>query len=165
MLYSSKSRVCFGGCYWTHSSGWPAEGPSGLFVNVNNNTAAWAGNICGLSLELGSILSEVKKAHKNMRWVGHIGNCRNDSPAACGSTLKWTVQLSALIIHTYSLTPWNRVLLEKLTGSQQVKKFPAFYGTRRFITAFASTATSPYLEPDQSSPYPHIPLPEYYPPI
>jgi hypothetical protein len=27
------------------------------------------------------------------------------------------------------LTPWSRVLLEKLTGSQLVKKFPAFYKT------------------------------------
>jgi len=33
------------------------------------------------------------------------------------------------------LIPWNRVLHEKLTGSQLVKKFPAFYKTRRFITA------------------------------
>ena len=30
------------------------------------------------------------------------------------------------------------MLLEKLTGSQPVKKFPTFYGTRRFITAFTS---------------------------
>jgi hypothetical protein len=30
---------------------------------------------------------------------------------------------------TYLLTPWSRVLLEKLTGLQLVKKFPAFYGT------------------------------------
>jgi hypothetical protein len=36
------------------------------------------------------------------------------------------------------LTPWSRVLLEKLTGLQLVKKFPAFYGTRRFITAFTT---------------------------
>ena len=36
------------------------------------------------------------------------------------------------------LTPWRKVLLEKLTGSQLVKKFPAFYGTRRFITAFTN---------------------------
>ena len=35
-------------------------------------------------------------------------------------------------------TPWSRVLLEKLTGLQRVKKFPAFYGTPRFITAFTS---------------------------
>ena len=37
------------------------------------------------------------------------------------------------------ITPWSRVLLEKLSGFQLVKKFPAFYGTRRFITAFIST--------------------------
>ena len=36
------------------------------------------------------------------------------------------------------LTPLSRVLLEKLTGSQLVKKFPAFYGTRRFVTTFTS---------------------------
>jgi len=43
-----------------------------------------------------------------------------------------------LHILTYLLTPWSRVLLEKLTGRQLVKKFPAFYGTRRFITALTS---------------------------
>ena len=37
---------------------------------------------------------------------------------------------------TYLLTPWSRVLPEKLTVFRLVKKFPAFYGTRRFITAF-----------------------------
>ena len=40
--------------------------------------------------------------------------------------------------HTYLLTPWSRVLLEKLAGLQLVKKFPAFYGTRRFLTALTS---------------------------
>ena len=40
---------------------------------------------------------------------------------------------------TYSLTPWSRVLLEKLTGSQLVKIFPTFYGTRKFVTAFTSS--------------------------
>ena len=35
----------------------------------------------------------------------------------------------------YLLTPWCRVLLEKLTGLQLVKKFPAFHRTWRFITA------------------------------
>jgi len=38
----------------------------------------------------------------------------------------------------YVLTPCCRVLLEKLTGLQLVKKFPAFHGTRRFITALTS---------------------------
>ena len=38
-----------------------------------------------------------------------------------------------ILVCTYST-----VLLEKLTGFQLVKKFPAFYGTRRFITAFTN---------------------------
>jgi len=38
----------------------------------------------------------------------------------------------------YLLTPRYRVLLEKLTGLLVVKKFPAFYGARRFITALTS---------------------------
>jgi hypothetical protein len=44
---------------------------------------------------------------------------------------------------TYALTPWSRVLLEKLTGFQIVKNFPAFYGTRRLITAFTKARHMP----------------------
>jgi hypothetical protein len=36
------------------------------------------------------------------------------------------------------LTPWSRALLEKLTGLELVKKLPAFYGTRRFLTTLTS---------------------------
>ena len=43
-----------------------------------------------------------------------------------------------IIIIIIILTPRSRVLREKQTGSQQVKKFPTFYGIRRFITAFTS---------------------------
>ena len=39
-------------------------------------------------------------------------------------------------------TPYSTVLLEELTGSQEVKKFPAFYGTRMFITEFTSAYLS-----------------------
>jgi len=47
----------------------------------------------------------------------------------------WTARsVFTLLFHT----PWSRVLLEKLTGSQLDKKFPAFYGTWRFITVFTS---------------------------
>ena len=34
------------------------------------------------------------------------------------------------------LHPWSRDLLEMLICSHLIKKFPAFYGTRKFITAF-----------------------------
>jgi len=64
------------------------------------------------------------------------------------------------VLLTYSHTPWIRALLEKLTGSQLVKKFPAFYGTRRFITALTNAHHLSFPEPDGSSPSSHIPLPE-----
>ena len=54
---------------------------------------------------------------------------------------------------SYRHTPWTRVV-EKLTSSQIVKKFPAFFGTRRFITALQVPATCPYPERHQSSPCP-----------
>jgi hypothetical protein len=46
--------------------------------------------------------------------------------------------LKARIPAVNLLTSWSRVLLEKVTGSQLVKKYPTLYGTRRFITAFTS---------------------------
>ena len=51
----------------------------------------------------------------------------------------WVYQSGSLTyIPTCLLTPWSRVLLEKLTSSKLVKKFPAFYGTQRLITTFTS---------------------------
>jgi uncharacterized membrane protein YfbV (UPF0208 family) len=48
-----------------------------------------------------------------------------------------TAEVTDLLTYllTYLLTPWSRVPLEKLIGLQLVKKFPAFYRTRRFLTA------------------------------
>jgi len=57
---------------------------------------------------------------------------------------------------TYLLTPWSRVLLEKLTGLQLVKKFPAFYETRRSITALTSAHhLSPSWASSIQSAHPH----------
>ena len=58
---------------------------------------------------------------------------------------------------TYILTPRCRVLLEQLTGLQLVKKFPAFHGTRRFITALTSVRhlSLSWASPIQST-YPHL---------
>ena len=56
---------------------------------------------------------------------------------------------------TYLLTPWCRVL-EKLTVLKLVKKFPAFHGTRMFITALTSVRhlSLSWTHPIQSI-YPH----------
>ena len=61
-----------------------------------------------------------------------------------------------ICMQPYVLTPWCRVLLEKLTGLQLVKKFPAFHGTRRFITALTSVRhlSLSWASPIQSI-YPH----------
>ena len=64
------------------------------------------------------------------------------------------VQLLTYLL-TYLLTPRCRVLLEKLTGLQLVK-FPAFHGTRRFLTALTSVRhlSLSWASPIQSI-YPH----------
>jgi hypothetical protein len=55
------------------------------------------------------------------------------------------------------LTPWSRVLVEKLTGLQLVNKMTTFYGTRKFITAFtvARHLSLSWVSPIQSIP-PHL---------
>jgi hypothetical protein len=60
-----------------------------------------------------------------------------------------------MLVSLYLLTPWSRVLLEKLTGLQLVKKFPAFYWTRRFIIAFTIAY---HLSLSWASPIQSIPL-------
>jgi hypothetical protein len=61
-----------------------------------------------------------------------------------------------LLFIFHLLTPWSRVLLGNLTGLQLVKKFPAFCGTRRFITALTSAShlSLSWASPIQSS-HPH----------
>jgi hypothetical protein len=54
--------------------------------------------------------------------------------AKCWGTYLDLKNMKNYVLLTYILH--GAVLLEKLTRSQLVKKFPSFYGTRRFITAF-----------------------------
>ena len=49
-----------------------------------------------------------------------------------------TVLLNNTNQPTNQLTTWSRVLPEKPTGPQLVKKFLAFYGTQKFITTFTT---------------------------
>ena len=82
---------------------------------------------------------------------------------ACNSEVKKVSTLDSGVLRlcnntilTYLLTPWCRVLLEKPTGLQLVKKFPAFHGTRMFITALTSVRhlSLSWANPIQST-YPH----------
>jgi hypothetical protein len=61
--------------------------------------------------------------------------------------------------YTYLLTPWSRVLLEKLT-SKLVKKFPAFMEPESPSPYPQVPATCLYPEPTPSSPHDPLKLPE-----
>jgi hypothetical protein len=50
----------------------------------------------------------------------------------------YRVWIKSIYSRTYLITPLSRVLLKKLTGPHVVKKFPAFYGNRKFITSFTT---------------------------
>jgi len=60
--------------------------------------------------------------------------CNRVIAVKCLQVLTLKARIPAVNLLT---TPRSRVLIEKVTGSQLVKKFP-LYGTRRFITAFTS---------------------------
>ena len=47
------------------------------------------------------------------------------------------VQREQLFV-TYLVSPWSRVLLEKLTGSAPSQEIPRIFGTRRFLTVLTS---------------------------
>ena len=59
-------------------------------------------------------------------------------PYAATSATKYNHQTFRLNLKTY-VTPWSRVLPKKLCPEPLIK-FPAFYGTMRFITAFTTAS-------------------------
>jgi hypothetical protein len=76
-------------------------------------------------------------------FCGFVVLCRQrscDEPMCCPQLYLKSYLPTYLLTYllNYLLTPWSRIPLEKLTGLQLVKKFPAFYGTQKIITAFTS---------------------------
>jgi len=61
---------------------------------------------------------------------------------------------------TFLLTPWSRVLLEKLRDIRWSRNSPHFMEPEGTLPQLQAPATCPYPEPAQSSPHPHIPIPE-----
>ena len=77
---------------------------------------------------------QLKRQHRNVGKTHEITNHKYN----IRKTIKHKENNNANTTHVRLLTPWSRVLFEKLTGSHLVKTLPAFYGNRRFITAFTS---------------------------
>jgi hypothetical protein len=56
---------------------------------------------------------------------------------------QWILRLVQPPLCLSLTTPWSRVLLEKLTVTHLLKKFPTLYGTRRFVTVFTKARPRP----------------------
>ena len=61
-----------------------------------------------------------------------LANLPDMAPVSCKKTITPHSK------YAYLLTPWSRVLLEKLTGSASSQEIPSIFGTRRFITVLTS---------------------------
>jgi len=102
--------------------------------NNNNSTNNLLTPWCRVLLQKLTGLQLVKKFpafHGTRRFITALTGFRHLS-------LSRARPIQSIYPHTYLLTPWCRVLLEKLTRLQPVKKFPTFHRTRRFITALTS---------------------------
>ena len=94
-------------------------------------------------MQIIALVTSLVKWTSPWKWQYSTTACLRCNKKACFTTV---CVLRCLLIHykyltyllTYLLTAWSRVLLDTLTVPQLVKKFPAFYETRRFITAFTS---------------------------
>jgi hypothetical protein len=135
--------------------GWQFFGPTRILAWLQNLKRA-AESTAVLACFPAIVICFQNKNCKILQFVlQNTNNCK-----IVGSHITENVTIYGILhltyLLSYVLTPWIRVLLEKVTGLQLVKKFPAFYGTRMFITTFTSAWTFLYPEPAQSSPDPHI---------
>ena len=122
------------------------KGTKNWFVEWNSETETW-------------VLNESSFCHILDKWKCQGWQDTGESPAQnppSSSPQLAPCDFWVFEILTYLLTPWCRVLFEKLTGLQLVREFPAFHGTRRFITALTSIRhlSLSWASPIQSR-YPH----------
>ena len=153
---------------------WLHKVPSGLLTYSMVRSPSWSANWFAASQEIPHISRNPKvhyRTHKRPPPVSildqpnpvHIPTSHllefhpNIIRPSTPRSPQWSLSLPfPQHLLTYLLTPWCRVILEQLTGLQLVKKFPAFHGTRRFITALTSVRhlSLSWTSPIQSI-YPH----------
>jgi hypothetical protein len=111
----------------------------------NRNRNRNIGHHCGAIIKPGNELDLVNVT-EHMPRVG-ISDLLGKVPL----NLIWKAELILL-----SLSSWSRVVIEKLTVTHLVNKFPVFYGNRRFITVF-TRARHCWPHPQPDAPNPHLP--------
>ena len=78
--------------------------------------------------------------HTGWRTKCHTIDCARNTFLLLQKHLTSGTELILILTYllTYLLTPWSRVLLEKLTGSAASQEVPRIFGTRRFLTVLTS---------------------------
>ena len=114
----------------------------------NMNELAWIDCDCHL----------VSSGLSYPNWVIHLV-CKETSEKSTNRQTNNVLRKVMTCKQPYLFTPWTRIL-ETLTGSQLAKKFPAFYGTRRFITAICKCAPPVPILSQINPVYALIPLPK-----
>ena len=101
------------------------------FIEMQNKDAVFTGFI----LRIGRLIMQAV-LYSTIQKL----NTSHYAPAYTNKSLNFHFQPSVLdlILLTYLLTPWSRVLLQKLTASAASQEIPRFFGTRRFITVLTS---------------------------
>ena len=105
-----------------------------VVTTINNKTARYKHKKYYFLVQIVQTGSE---AHLSSYLMGPIVLSQGQS----GLGVKLTNDLHLvprLKVSLYLLTPWSRVLLEKLTGSAASQEIPRIFGTRRFITVLTS---------------------------
>ena len=97
---------------------------------------------CSGAQSNGRLLNEIALksgyGHDPMEWWESQSRCESHSVTVIVIvallSAYWLRNSWIFILLTYLLTPWSRVLLEKLTGSAASQEIPRLFGTRRFLT-------------------------------
>jgi hypothetical protein len=131
-----------------HLQGRLAAPPDGGSLSSASVNRAEKGNCLWLRHKLSSLTCEAVCMHVAMPLLSTINvnkmaviciRIQNILIDCTFTRKRFKISASKLIYYSHSLTSWSRILLEKLTGAQLVKKLSAISATRRFITAFTST--------------------------
>jgi len=85
--------------------------------------------LCSATCGTTNTLDEGQQSVRHCGLHSFICSSFIDSDVSCVQKVPYTAVNN-------QLTPWSRVLFEKITDTQLVNKFSTFYGTQRFITAF-----------------------------
>jgi hypothetical protein len=113
----------------------------GLSVAYPNNSTDYSDTLCTHMFWLYRVCRNSRHrtctVHNNVTALSRVSNRgpNTEHPTSSHPTKQSSKQRND------KLTPWGRVLLEKPTVPQLVKKFHAFYGTQTFITVFTRAAS------------------------